>query len=76
MIPLANVIKLTERLLVMMALVARGAMPTMECVHIWCRSMVAIISGPTKWRMNSGRAVVRTTPSRPQATETSSDATT
>ncbi len=58
----------------MMALVAMGAIPTMERVHIWWRSIVAIISGPTKWRMNSGRAVVRTTPSRPQALETSRDA--
>jgi hypothetical protein len=69
--PPAKVTKLTERLLVMMALVAMGATLTTDLVHISWRSMVAIISGPTKWRMNSGRALVSAAPSRPQATETS-----
>ena len=73
-IPPAKVTKLTERLLVMMWLVSEGATLTMDSVHIWWRSMVAIISGPTKWRMNSGRALVRTAPRTPKATETASEA--
>ena len=56
-----------------MALVAMGAMEITLLVHISCRSMVAIIWGPTKWRMNSGRALVSTAPSSPQASETSSE---
>ncbi len=72
--PPANVSKLTARLLVMMRLVSLGAMLTIDCVHISWRSMVAIMAGPTKWRMNSGLAVVSTTPSSPQAPVISSDA--
>ena len=60
----------------MMRLVSRGATLTMDCVHISWRSMVAIICGPTKWRMNSGRDVVSTTPSSPQADEISREAST
>ena len=45
--PPAKVMKLTVRLLVMMALVAMGATLTTDSVHISWRSMVAIISGPT-----------------------------
>ena len=74
--PPAKVTKLTERLLVMMALEAMGATLTTDSVHMVWRSMVAIISGPTKWRMNSGRAMVSAAPSRPKATETRSEAAT
>src|ERR1017187_7366099 len=75
-IPPAKEIKQTERLLVMIALEAIGATLTTDSVHIVWRSMVAIISGLTKWRMNSGRAMVSAAPSRPKATETASAAAT
>ena len=42
----------------MMWLVSFGATLTMESVHILCCSIVAIIAGPTKCRINSGRALV------------------
>ena len=60
----------------MIWLVAIGATPTIEWVHIWCRSMVAIICGPTKCRMNSGRALVSAAPTSPHPAATSSAAAT
>ena len=72
-IPEANARKLTDRLFVMMWLVSFGATLTMESVHILCCSIVAIIAGPTKWRINSGRAVVSAAPSSPHPIITSSD---
>ena len=57
----------------MMALVANGAIVTRDSVHIWWRSMVAIIDGGRKWRMNSGRALVMAAPSRPHARLTASE---
>ena len=60
----------------MMELEAIGATLTTDFVHISWRSMVAIIAGPTKWRMNSGRALVSAAPSTPHATDTSSEAAT
>lgn len=45
--PRAKAVKLTVRLLVMMALEAAGAMELTERVHILWRWMVASICGPS-----------------------------
>src|SRR5260370_33083754 len=57
--PNANVVNATLKLLVMMALDARGLIATMEWVHISWRSIVSTISGPStltlklaSWRVN------------------------
>ena len=74
--PPAKAIKQTERLFVMMALLASGSTPTIDSVHIlWC-SMVSTICGPSMWRMNSGRASVSTVPSVPPASRITSDSST
>jgi len=64
---MANVVKQTERLFVMMALDAIGLTATIEWVHISWRSILSIIAGPSTCSAKSALASVSKAPAMPQS---------